>query len=64
MRCLEVPCPKPNRPYKRGYEHIELVVGQVGDSCEDVTPVLNFITLYPDLTFDKAALSKSCNQDV
>ena len=42
VRCLEVPCPKPGRPYKSGFEHIEIVVGDKTNSCTDVEPILKF----------------------
>ena len=26
IRCIEVPCPKPGRPYKSGWEHVEFAL--------------------------------------
>jgi len=31
VTCIEVPCPKPNRPYPPGLEHAELVIGSKED---------------------------------
>ena len=31
VRCIEVPCPKPGRPYSAGLEHAELVIGSEAD---------------------------------
>ena len=35
IRCVEVPCPKPGRPYSSGWEHIEFVIGSEAHSVHD-----------------------------
>ena len=36
VACIEVPCPKPGRPYAAGLEHAELVVGTPADGCNSL----------------------------
>ncbi|MEL6987605.1 MAG: VOC family protein [Bacteroidota bacterium] len=52
---LELPAPKPNRPYKEGFEHIEFVVDQ---------NLGHFINTYPRIAFNTKGLSKALNADV
>jgi len=35
IRCVEVPCPKPGRPYQSGWEHVEFAIGDETHSATD-----------------------------
>lgn len=52
---VELPSPKPGRPYARGYEHAEFVIP---DSFAD------FMQRYPQLTFDTRSAHKGVNPEI
>ena len=68
IRCIEVPCPKPGRPYKSGWEHVEFALcprqASGEHSVRDKQPLLDFVSRHPDVPWDSRALQKDCNADV
>mmetsp|Transcript_3915 Transcript_3915/g.6697 ORF Transcript_3915/g.6697 Transcript_3915/m.6697 type:complete len:230 (-) Transcript_3915:462-1151(-) len=66
--CLEVPCPKPGRPYPPGLEHAELVVGSEADGVRGKARLREFMAACERdalrLQFDTRALDKAVNADV
>jgi hypothetical protein len=63
---IELACPKPGRAHMVGLEHVEVVVGQPGDSVLDATAVLTaFRDKYPDVVgWDLKAMGKEINADI
>lgn len=53
--CLELPAPKKNNTYSEGYEHVEFVIDLEFDA---------FMAKYPQIDFDKKAVSKEINPDI
>ena len=70
MACLEIPAPKPGRPYARGLEHAEFVIGgashPLGQAQErsEQEIVGAFVQTRPAVAFDTRALHKELNADV
>lgn len=72
VACIEVPCPKPGRPYAAGLEHAELVVGTPADGLLGNSRLLSFVEACgqdPTLAslhaaFDRRALHKKLNADI
>ena len=68
--CLEIPAPKAGRSYPQGLEHVEFVIGQKEDGCNDTQALTRFIDGCKDskLTiadkFNYDAMNKSRNADV
>jgi uncharacterized protein len=64
INCLEIPAPKPNRPYISGFEHVECVVGDLSSTPYDPTPVLAFRDKFSNHNWNTEALTKECNADI
>lgn len=64
VTCVEVPCPKPGRPYKSGLEHAEFVVGSPEDGMHKRRRLTEFVSEHPDCAFDQSAIEKEINADV
>ncbi|KAK3286892.1 hypothetical protein CYMTET_5576 [Cymbomonas tetramitiformis] len=68
VACVEVPCPKPNRHYVSGLEHVEIVVGSPEDGVEGNQRLLDFMDACRQkgmsFNFDDRALSKTLNADI
>merc|ERR1712096_244529 len=64
VSCIEVPCPKGGRDYKRGLEHAEFVVGTPDDGFRSNVRLLDLVAKHPQASFDTRALNKECNADV
>ncbi len=55
IEVFELPAPKPSKPYKEGYEHVEFVLKEDFDT---------FMAKYPDIQFDESGRDKKYNADI
>lgn len=65
ISCIELPCPKTGSHYPRGWEHIEVVIGDTENGClNNKTLLETFILSHTTIEFDRRAIDKDVNADV
>ena len=62
--CVEIPSPKPNRPYASGMEHVEFVVGTNQSRVDGTEDLVKFRERYNHVPFDTRAFDKDINPDL
>lgn len=65
IRCVEIPFPKPGRFYARGFEHIEVVVGDDKSTpLNNKEDLLRFASNFSSISFEESSIDKEVNAEL